>query len=72
MVNAISGTLVKILYGWEAAAFKTEATAIDKVLGWGQKPKVRRSNNLGEIEGTGQRNVHKLMQGKFEGSVDLD
>jgi hypothetical protein len=72
MSNAISGSLTKILYGWEAVSYKTEAASINKVLGWGQKPNVTRRMNLQEVLGTGGRNVQKLVKGKFEGGIGLD
>lgn len=71
MANAISGALSSLRYGWETT-YKTEATTIDKIFGWAQKPVITRKNSLTEGAGVGSRNVQKLVQGLFEGSASIE
>jgi hypothetical protein len=62
---------VKFRYGWESGTYPTEASTIDKLLGWGMMPNPSRTNNLQESPGVGSRDVQKLIQGGFNGAVTV-
>jgi len=68
----VSGALSYIQYGKEETAYGTEAAAIATAFGNGASIETTRRNSLTRVMGLGSRNAQKLIEGKFEGTLEVN